>query len=164
MNLTEKYLSKSLLCYLIEKSRPQHEEETTKQIEECLRFLYLSHFTKGAIPVSQFVDNIWHLLILQTQEYFRLCESLPAKKYIHHSSNVYIKAEEQFSNQISFTETPAEEAKRQLEWLVSYIENFGELNIESLQYWSFANALCLKFNLTLESFNLQLRSLSSNKI
>ena len=118
-NLATQYLTDTLRSYLIKKCSFQSEQETLQQTEECLRFLYLSHLTKGAIPVCQKIDEIWHLLILQTKEYFELCENLPGKKYIHHSSDIY--------QQLSRDDNAKVEAKRQLEWLVSYVKNFGFL-------------------------------------
>lgn len=164
INLSSKFLTKSLVCYLIEKCKPQTEEDTLLQTEECLRFLYLSHLTNGPIPVSQTVDNIWHLLILQTKEYFALCESLPGKTIIHHSSEIYLKYslenETQNQEKISFQEQ-AIEAKRQLEWLVSYVKNFGQMKEENIKYWSFAVGLRKKLNLSLEEFNNMLVQLIS---
>ncbi|MES2615750.1 MAG: hypothetical protein V4591_10075 [Bdellovibrionota bacterium] len=148
------FLTESLRCYLVEKCRPQAEAETMQQTEECLRFLYLSHLTKGSIPVCQQVDNIWHLLILQTKEYFELCQNMPCKTYIHHSSDIYLK----YANP-NYREVPEAEAKRQLEWLVSYVVNFGDMSEENIKYWSFARGICTKFNMSLENFNKKLREL-----
>lgn len=158
-NLTEKFLSESLIHYLIEKLLPQKEADTLEQVEECVRFLYLSHLTKGAIPVNQKIDDIWHLLILQTQEYFLLCQNLPAQSYIHHSSKIYLKykGEDKSLNK-------EDEAKRQLEWLLTYVTHFFEMTQTNIKHWSFATALQQKLNLTVHEFNEELRRLiSSNK-
>ena len=160
-NLVHQFLSKSLLQYLVEKSLPQEEKDTLQQTEECLRFLFLSHLTQGSIPVSQKVDEIWHLLILQTKEYVELCQSLPAKKIIHHSSDIYLNYFALENPNEKKEESPESQAKRQLEWLVSYVVNFGPLKPENIQYWPFASGICLKFNLSLEDLNSQLKNLSS---
>lgn len=152
-SLISQFLNESLIQYLIEKLLPQDEKTTREQTEECLRFLYLSHLTKGAVPINQKIDDIWHLLILQTKEYFQLCENFPGKTYIHHSSKIYLKYAKE--------EEPSclEETKRQLEWLLTYITHFSDMSEVSIKYWSFATALQQKLNLTLEDFNAELRQL-----
>src|SRR5262249_26775048 len=65
-------------------------EELHARIEETLRFLYLSSECVGDIPVTREIDDIWHLLILQTAEYETLCSRLPGGKFIHHSSNHFL--------------------------------------------------------------------------
>lgn len=161
ISLVQKYLCESMVSYLVEKSPQQTKEETIQQTEECLRFLYLSHFTRGGIPVSQKVDNIWHLLILETQDYLALCEKLPAKSFIHHRSDALTQFKKKFQEETSeILEPPAQEAKRHLEWLVSYVKNFGPFTEKNIQHWSFAQALRLKFQFNLEQFNQQLQALS----
>lgn len=157
--LVQKFLSEGLCRYLIEKSPHQSKQETLMQAEECLRYLYLAHLTKGSIPVTQKIDDIWHLLILQTKEYFDLCLSLPAKRYIHHCSDIYAK----YSGENTL-ENKSAEAKRQIEWMVSYVNHFGDMTEDNLKYWTFAQALCSKLNLSLEKFNEELKNISSNSL
>ncbi len=151
-NLRDQYLSKSLQSYLVEKSKPQLESEIFLQLEECVRFLYLSSLSEGSIPVGKVIDDIWHLLILETREYEQLCLRLPGKKFIHHTSDIFVS----FSEQVE-EETQEEESRRQLEWLVSYVANFGDFTKESLPYWTYGWALCQKLNVSVEQFNVQLK-------
>ena len=161
--LVSQYLSNSIQSYLIEKLSPQDKQKTLIQAEECLRFLYLSSLTQGSIPVTKTIDDIWHLLILQTKEYSELCQSLPGKKLIHHTSDIYLKyfslnsssAENEKTKEYEENEL---ESQRQLEWLVSYVFNFGDFTNESISYWSFATALCEKHKFSPDQLNNELRT------
>ena len=149
--LTNYYLSSSYLQYLF-KRNPEVENHTLLvRIEECLRFLYLSSFTTGNIPVNQKIDDIWHWLILETKAYAELCHKLPGKKFIHHSSDDMYSAETVIDS--------AKESKRNLEWLVSYVANFGPFLEPAVQYWTYARALMSHLHLNLFQFNEKLYSL-----
>ena len=161
-NLVSQYLSKSIQSYLLEKLSPQGEKETLIQAEECLRFLYLSSLTQGSIPVTKTIDDIWHFLILQTKEYSELCQSLPGKKMIHHSSDIYLKHFSLESPSLLENEEAEMESQRQLEWLVSYVFNFGDFTEDNIPYWSFAAALCEKYKLSSDQLNNELRAFLVN--
>jgi len=148
----KKYLSEGWIDYLIKKNPHQAQEETLFQLEECLRFLSLSHFSFGNIPVSQKIDDIWHLLILETRSYEALCLALPGKRFIHHSSHDFKSSNAVISH--------PEEAQRQLEWLVNYVSNFGEFTEQHLAYWPFAKALMEKLHLDVPSFYQKLLALA----
>lgn len=156
--LVKNYLSQEYINYLIKKNSDISPEVTLQQAEECLRFLYLASFTSGPIPVNQKIDQIWHLLILETRAYADLCEKLPQKKFIHHSSDIFSEQNEN-DNKLS----SQEESKLNLEWLVSYVANFGEFTLEASEYWPYANSIMKQLNLDINLFNKKLLSLI-NKI
>ena len=157
--LVKEYLSQEYINYLIKKNSDFKTEITLQQTEECLRFLYLASFTSGSIPVNQKIDQIWHFLILETKAYAALCEKLPAKKFIHHTSDIFSEQNENI-NKRSYQE----ESKVNLEWLVSYVANFGEFTLESIEYWPYANSIMQQLNLDINLFNKKLLSLINKKI
>ena len=151
LSCVQQYLNDDWLSYLYKKCPHQTQEETLRQTEECLRFLSLTHLAFGNIPVNQKIDDIWHLLILETEAYAALCYALPGKAFIHHTSDDFPST--------SKPETAAETAKRQLEWLVNYIHHFGPLNEEMIQYWPFARTLMAKLKLSIDDFSEKLLAL-----
>jgi len=123
---------------------PQGELET--RIEETLRFLFLSHECTGPIPVSREVDEIWHAWILQTQQYFALCERLPAGHYVHHSSNDYLRY---FDPDVGEEEDLALSVKM----LALYVANFGGFTADGARHWLLARHLIDRCGWTLVAVN-----------
>lgn len=156
ISLVSSLLSLPYVEYVAIKSAPQSREDTLEQLEECLRYLYLSHFVSGSIPVNKKIDDIWHLLILETQCYFELCEKLPGKKIIHHQSIVY----ENLSSPNSIPINVQLQTKRNLEWLISYVANFGDFKERAVRYWPYTQALMHNLKIDLVSLNQKLKSFS----
>lgn len=154
-----KLLDTPYIEYLVEKSAPRSREETLLLAEECSKYLSLSHFRPGEIPVSKEVDEIWHLLILETRPYKELCEKLPGKIFKHHCSAVYQRLSSSNDEKLS-NDT---EASRQLEWLLSYVQNFGDFTEEALPCWPYALKIMKKLNLNLSDFNQNLKTLLQKK-
>ena len=109
-------------------------QELDLRIEETLRFLFISHECTGAIPVSREIDEVWHAWILQTQEYVALCEQLPTGRYIHHSSNDYLRY---------FDPTVGEhdELALNVKMLALYVDNFGPFEEARARHWLLASHL-----------------------
>lgn len=158
VSLVERYLDASCLTYLYEKNSGQSHAETLQQTEECLKYLYLTGFVPGAVPISREIDHIWHLLILETEYYFSLCQRLPKKQYIHHSSHSFPKAT------LAHADVPQasadNEAARNLSWLLSYVKNFGDFTLNTVQYWPYATGIMKQLGLNIFEFNKKLIDLS----
>jgi hypothetical protein len=74
--LIETFLTPQMEGYFQEKLSHVPQHELAVQLEECLKFLFIAHLCPGNIPVTQAIDDVWHLWILETVEYCRLCSSL----------------------------------------------------------------------------------------
>ena len=81
------YVEDRLLEYLLKKSPALSRDEVILRVCEVLKYLYFGSLSDGPIPFNDELDEIWHLLILQTRQYQELMEKLPHKTFIHHNSN-----------------------------------------------------------------------------
>lgn len=120
--------------------------ELDLRIEEMLRFLFISEECKGAIPVSREIDDIWHAWILQTQEYFALCEQLPTGRYVHHSSNDYLQ---HFDPRVG----EQEDLHEAVRMLALYVANFGPFEERSARHWLLVKHMITKWGWTLREVN-----------
>ena len=121
-------------------------DELDTRIEETLRFLFISHECTGPIPVSREVDEVWHAWILQTQEYFGLCEQLPTGRYIHHSSNDYLRY---FDPNVGEEDDMALSVKM----LALYVTNFGHFTAASARHWLLVRHLMDRWGWSLSAVN-----------
>lgn len=169
VSLLKRYLDEDCLTYLYAKNPHQSPTETRQQTEECLRYLYLSGFVHGSVPISREVDHIWHLLILETKYYLALCQRLPGGYFRHHSSH-------DFPNKTRLAKTRlvvpdpslrqrsgSSEASRNLSWLLSYVANFGDFTLDTIRYWPYAIGILQQLNLNICDFNKKLRDLSGKR-
>lgn len=117
--------------------------------EELLKFLNMSHHCSGDIPFNHEVDEIWHLWILETQEYFALCQKLRGapNSYIHHCSNDYL---EFFTTGVK---PPEPDLDRLFNILLSYVYNYGPFEAERIIYWPLALDIQRNSHLSLDEFN-----------
>jgi hypothetical protein len=109
----------------------------------------------GDIPVSKEIDEVWHLWILQTEEYDQLCARLSGGVFLHHSSNDYAL----------FTDAGAKDRKIDrkigIAILASYVLNYGPFETERLKYWPLAAKLAESFG-DLGRMNTLLQSTSNS--
>lgn len=126
--LSNDLLDAPMLHYFRRKFRELPPEELALRIEETLRFLFISHECSGSIPVSQEIDDVWHAWILQTQEYVALCEKLPTGRYIHHSSNDYLRY---FDSSVG----EPDGLELDVKMLALYTANFGPFEESRAMHW-----------------------------
>lgn len=126
-------------------------QELALRIEETLRFLFISHECTGAIPVSREVDEIWHAWILQTQEYMALCDKLPARQYVHHSSNEYLAW---FDPGVG----GPNELDQDVKMLALYVANFGPFDSPRARHWLLAQHLLDRQGWSVDELNDWLHS------
>jgi hypothetical protein len=105
------------------------------RLDETLKFLNIATYCDGPIPVTADIDEIWHLWILETQEYARLCERLQGRQFLHHTSNAYLSCVEESDDYLE------RKVDVQVEILGTYYLNYGEFSAEAVPYWCFANHL-----------------------
>lgn len=144
--LSSALLDAAMRNYFRRKFAGVPEAELERRIEEALRFLFISHECKGSIPVSRDIDDIWHAWILQTQEYFALCERLPAGRYVHHSSNDYLR---HFDPHIG----EQEDLHEAVRMLALYVANFGPFDERSAGHWRLVQHMISRWGWTLAQIN-----------
>ncbi len=149
------YANEPMLRYFQRKLPQLSQRDLQIQIEETLKFLFMAEQCTGAIPVSREIDEVWHLWILQTQEYMSLCERLPAGHYIHHSSNEY---EKYFDAEVSERSNLLLDIKM----LALYAANFGAFEEGRINYWLLARHLVNKCGWTVDQLNEWLGTDMSN--
>lgn len=154
--LLQRYLTITMERYFYAKLKNESQDTIRLKLGELLKFLSLCSNVYGDIPVSAEIDELWHLWILQTQQYRELIRKLPTKKFIHHSSNDYkdeqriqlLSAEDELSNQISY--------------LASYVDNFGDFTESTIMFWPITEVVMSYMDLNIEGLNDYLRSLSAS--
>lgn len=156
--LATRYLPEPYYYYLVEKSKLPL-EEVAILIEECLKMLILLPYTKWFIPVSSQVDEIWHLMLLETKSYQDLCLSLPAKEFIHHQSILYIniKGRLEKKNFHLNMEEKQQIIEEKISWLLSYVTNFGNFTEEAVIHWNWAREIMDTMKISLAELNQMLR-------
>ncbi len=112
-----------------------------------MRFLYLtSKNGEGKfMPLTQEADDVWHELILQTVFYAELCERLPGKKFLHHTSLPF----KDYASQNGIGNSIDELAS----WIPDYVQTFGNFTVEGARCWSFCLYLMNEMGLDLETIN-----------
>ena len=133
--LREEFLSPQMRFYFERKLEPLPSEDVLVSIEELLKYLNMAVHCNGDIPVSKEIDEVWHLWILQTEEYDQLCARLSGGVFLHHSSNDYAL----------FTDPGAKDRKIDrrigIAILASYVMNYGPFEADRLKYWPLADKL-----------------------
>jgi len=117
------------------------------RIEEALKFLNIAEYCTGNIPVTQEIDDVWHLWILETREYARLCQMLQGRRFIHHMSNAFMDCN---SDSVPSME---DELEDQVALLGAYVLNYGPFEPDRVRYWKLAAQLMDQFGWTLEELN-----------
>jgi hypothetical protein len=133
--LREEFLGPQMRFYFERKLEPLPSEDVLVSIEELLKYLNMAVHCNGDIPVSKEIDEVWHLWILQTEEYDQLCAKLSGGVFLHHSSNDYAL----------FTDPGAKDRKIDrrigIAILASYVMNYGPFEADRLKYWPLADKL-----------------------
>jgi hypothetical protein len=126
------FLTPRMACYFARKLPHLDPVELTARIEETLKFLNIAVYCTGNIPVTRDIDDIWHLWILETQEYQRLCGLLQGRRFIHHTSNIYLRCG---GEEVAHPEQDLEE---KVAALAMYVKNYGPMRADRVRYWKFA--------------------------
>ena len=145
--LRDAFLSAPMQCYFERKLPDVSSVEVGVRIEETLKFLNIATYCHGNIPVSQEIDDIWHLWILETREYDKLCALLQDGTFIHHSSNVYAECDG------GGAQVPANDLEQDVAALGNYVLNYGPFEAERIRYWLLAAHLVDNCDLTVLQLN-----------
>ena len=144
--LRDAFLSPQMECYFEKKLPDVPAAEVGIRIEEALKFLNIATYCHGNIPVSKEIDEIWHLWILETREYAKLCSQLQGRQYLHHSSNVFAACAD------GDEPVPQNDLDEEVSMLATYVLNYGPFEEERIQYWPFAAHLVAS-GLTVDQLN-----------
>jgi hypothetical protein len=154
--LREEFLGPQMRFYFERKLAPLSSEDVRVQIEELLKYLNMAVHCNGDIPVSKEIDEVWHLWILQTQQYEELCAKLSGGVFLHHSSNDYAL----------FTDPGAKDRKIDrtigIAILASYVMNYGPFEADRLKYWPLAEKLAESLG-DVARLNALLQSISNSQ-
>jgi hypothetical protein len=145
--LTEALLSPQMECYFRNKLPGVPAAELLIRIQEALKFLNLATYCEGNIPVSQEIDDIWHLWILETKEYAKLCASLEGGEFLHHCSNTYAQCDP------ATITAPVNTLEQDVAMLGNYVLNYGPFEADRIKYWLLADHLVNKSGMTLDQLN-----------
>ena len=122
-------------CYFERKLPDIPQRVVGMRVEETLKFLNMALYCRGNIPVSQEIDDIWHLWILETREYQQLCSRTHGGRFIHHSSNVYAQCAGGDSD------LPTNAVEQDVAVLGNYVLNYGPFEADRVNYWLLAKHL-----------------------
>jgi hypothetical protein len=172
-SLIEKLLSKVPLV-LVEQVRETirgERPDANLALREALRMLYLfSTGHSGAQKsIAPALDEVWHILILETRLYHSLCKRLPSTKYIHHSVSSVGSGVDSALPRADFCRTaegPSLSAERRLEkslaLLSSYVGLFGPFEEAAVPYWAGLSDLVGAFSLDLPTLNARLAAICAS--
>jgi hypothetical protein len=141
------FLTPAMQHYFERKLAELSPGEVAARVEELLKFLNMTIHSHGAIPVSEEIDDVWHLWVLQTKQYSQLCRNLQGGRFIHHSSNDY----EEYVDK-DFRTRPAD-LQRAVAVLRSYVINYGPFDADRVKYWPLAAQLLHRLGWTVARFN-----------
>lgn len=145
--LRDAFISPNIQYYLHQKLKPTDPEEVDVRTEELVKYLKMSIHFGGGIPFSESVDDVWHYWIMETEEYFKLCQNLHGKGYIHHSSNDF----QEFTDKNIKSQRPDFDSI--LTFFVAYVLNYGPFDERRIKYWPLAEKLIEAFNWNVDQFN-----------
>ncbi|OJW54597.1 MAG: hypothetical protein BGO67_02740 [Alphaproteobacteria bacterium 41-28] len=151
------YLTPEMEDYFQRNLLGQPVEQIRIKLKELLKFLLLLPYSKGIIAISNEIDDLWHLWILQTRQYKKLMDKLPTKKFIHHSATEYIEKCEKI-----LALDKKKEVNRQISFLVSYINNFGPFTESTVKYWPMALQIFDQLGNDINKLNIFLSTLYQN--
>ena len=141
------FLTPAMAYYFERKLADQPPAEVAARIEELLKFLNMTTHSHGPIPVSDEIDDVWHLWVMQTRQYSELCQKLQGGKFIHHSSNEY----EEYTDKD--VKTRPADLQRAVAMLRSYVVNYGAFEADRVKYWPLAAKVTRHLGWTLDRLN-----------
>jgi len=133
-------------CYFEKKLSGLPKAEVLARIEEALKFLNMSEFCRGNIPVTQEIDDIWHYWILETREYAKLCSALSSGDFLHHCSNTYAEC-------ATGESVPTNSIEDDIEVLGTYVLNYGPFHSDRIKYWLLPAHLLEEHGMTVDELN-----------
>lgn len=152
--ITHPLLSEQMKGYLLKEFVQLEPRELQAAVVEYYKFMQLAiHIgLTQFLPVSVMIDEIWHCHILQTREYFRLCDAIKHGSYLHHESIPY--AEYQRAN------TASDMKIEDLRWLGLYSLAFGDFPEVGARHWIIPNFLISENKWSIRKVNKMCRTIA----
>jgi hypothetical protein len=172
--LFQSFVSPNLFTYFRVKCPEIESNELQIRLTELVKFLIQAHEFPGNILFGEDLDDLWHLWIMQTREYLKLCQSLPSREFLHHDSRdmptkplSWAEVEKLADHMIAEKAEKGaaragadvsqarirENAERLLSFFASYIENFGPLRAEAVHCWPPVMRLLRRMRWSVDEFN-----------
>ena len=123
-------------------------EELSERLAEFLKFIYLRSLFPSEdvfVPVKKSIDEIWHSFIVQTRFYKNLCQALPNKNFLHHTT-VHL-------SDFGARHDSALITQQMLSWIPKYHQHFGPFTLKSASYWLMPSYLMEKMGMSLSDVN-----------
>ena len=138
-------LSQKMKLNIIASNHGIPSSRLTTAIREYERFIYILGLFKTEVylPISDEIDEIWHLCILDTEEYKKTCHKI-CGRFIHHVPDNHI-------NKAQLSES--KKMKDSIAWIRNYVKIFGCFTEESLDFWPTVSQTIENLNCSLEIFN-----------
>lgn len=120
--------------------------QVAEEFDEVCKFLTLaSNRRVSFIPLNRDADEVWHEMIVHTRDYFKLCDSLPNRTYIHHVP----VGMESYISQLGVKSV----IKETLDWIPSYVQAYGDFTNSTAAIWTPPKFLMEVCNLSLAQVN-----------
>jgi len=149
--LLSKYIPSHILMHLRREFNSLSDCDFSLRLEECLKCLYLFSYDGGGfIPVFKEIDEFWHALILQTEDYAMLCRSLPGGQFVHHKSGNF--------ETYSASQDVEGVVRSMVLWLPRYVQHFGPLARQQAELWTISNFMIHQLGMSLDDVNALARS------
>ncbi len=152
--LRRTFLSPAMKFYFDRKLAPLNSSEVDVRIEELLKYLNMAIHDRGDIPFSTDIDEVWHLWILETQEYQALCKRLQGAHFIHPTWTNFVLPEQPDAKEADFVLMGG------LAVLSSYLLNYGPFQADRVRYWPLVEQLMACLGCDLDGLNDWLKSVN----
>lgn len=144
--LRKALLSSPMEALLMRRLSKLPSDEIEVRVEEFFKFMLLAtRITSGSLPISQEVDDLWHIFILETREYERLCCCIG--RFVHHTV-------------LWHSVDKGSSLTTDLMFVVGYVSNFGEFRDRTARLWSATGRLLEHLNMDLSALNIMCRELT----
>ncbi|MFL5812709.1 MAG: hypothetical protein ACJ763_03960 [Bdellovibrionia bacterium] len=125
----------------------QAAEDLIDRCQELLKYFYLASTSSSPLffPGDKLMDDIWHTLIIETENYRALCKRIGSGGFIDHSGILFSEHVSQQGNQ--------EVQYEQMSWLALYVAHFGPITQRTADILPLVEALKARYNVDLNSLN-----------
>jgi hypothetical protein len=118
---------------------------------EFLRFLQLAaQVDASRLPIGVELDEIWHIFILETEEYAKLCSA--AGRFVHHTVK---EGDSARNDRLQLDDD--------LAFVVAYIDSFGEFHQAAIPLWPALSRLSAHLQMSVKELQLFAGRLAADK-
>ncbi len=130
-----------------EKFKEESNENLYISTKELVKYLFLAAHSNRSLffPGNKLMDDIWHVLILETKLYREVCDRIKPHSFIDHTGTKF----SDYSSMIALADLHEE----QCAWLSSYVFNFGEIQPSAFVNLPMAQSMSDRIGADLEDLN-----------